>query len=251
MPTAKDLRVAPIASADARAFIRRIHYSGTVARNSQLHFGVYLGDKLEGVMQFGPCLDKRKLQGLVSGTLWNGFVELNRLAFTERLPRNSESRALSIAFALIRKHYPHIEWVVSFADATQCGDGTIYRASGFLLTGITKNSTLWELGGEQFTDVSYRTGSKVREIINKVSITKGKHILSNGGSSMRHLIAAGARPLPGFQMRYVYFLNPAARARLTVPPIPFQTIRDMGAAMYRGTKASEVSDDRTNGTAAA
>lgn len=37
--------------------------------------------------------------------------------------------------------YP-IEWVVSFADATQCGDGTIYRASGFLLTGIRENKTV-------------------------------------------------------------------------------------------------------------
>ena len=49
------------------------------------------------------------------------------MAFSDRLPRNSESRALAIAFKMIRKHYPHIEWVISFADGTQCGDGTIYR----------------------------------------------------------------------------------------------------------------------------
>ena len=27
-------------------------------------------------MQFGPSLDKRKIQGLVSGTGWNEFIEL-------------------------------------------------------------------------------------------------------------------------------------------------------------------------------
>ena len=58
------------------------------------------------------------------------------MAFSEKLPRNSESRAISIAMKLIKKHYPHIDWVVLFADGTQCGDGTIYRASGFVLTDI-------------------------------------------------------------------------------------------------------------------
>src|SRR5262245_54971381 len=119
MATAKQLRVEPIERKDAEALVRRVHYSGTVVRNSQLHLGVFIDGRLEGAMQFGPSMDKRKLIGLVTGTEWNGFIELNRLAFGPRLPRNSESRALSIAFRLMRKHYPHLEWVISFADATQ------------------------------------------------------------------------------------------------------------------------------------
>lgn len=35
-------------------------------------------------------------------------------------------------------------------------------------------------------------------------------------------------------MRYLYFLNPKARERLTVPCIPFKQIAEMGASMYRG-----------------
>jgi hypothetical protein len=42
------------------------------------------------------------------------------------------------------------------------------------------------------------------------------------------------QPLQGYQMRYVYFLNPAARERLTVPILPFSKIEEMGASMYRG-----------------
>lgn len=89
--TAKNLRVAPIRSADANALVQRVHYSGKVVPNSQLHLGVFLGGRLEGVMQFGPSMDKRKTLGLVRDTQWNGFLELNRMAFGERLPRNSES----------------------------------------------------------------------------------------------------------------------------------------------------------------
>ena len=51
---------------------------------------------------------------------------------------------------------------------------------------------------------------------------------------------AGFEPIPGYQLRYVYFLNPAARARLTVPILPFSRIDEMGAAMYRGEKILRV-----------
>jgi len=44
----------------------------------------------------------------------------------------------------MRKHAPQIKWVISFADATQCGDGTIYRAAGFLLTGLKVNAQLYK-----------------------------------------------------------------------------------------------------------
>ena len=60
-------------------------------------------------MTFGPSMDKSNILGLVRDTAWNGFLELNRLAFSEALPRNSESRALSIALRMIRKHYPHAQ----------------------------------------------------------------------------------------------------------------------------------------------
>lgn len=216
MGKAKEIFVAPISAADAAKIVKRVHYSGKVVQNSQLHFGVYLNNRLEGAMQFGPSMDKKKLIGLVEGTEWNGFIELNRMAFSDRLPRNAESRALSIAFKMMRKAYPHIEWIISFADGTQCGDGAIYRASGFVLTQINKNKTLVRLpDGTVAANMTY---------------SKGRHILENGKVS----VAPGAVPLEGYQMRYIYFLNPEARRRLTVPEIPFSAIQEMGAAMYKG-----------------
>jgi hypothetical protein len=38
----------------------------------------------------------------------------------------------------IKKNAPHIKWIISFADGTMCGDGTIYRASGFQLVKVSK-----------------------------------------------------------------------------------------------------------------
>ena len=189
--TAKDITVAPVSAQAAITIVRRVHYSGKVVNNSQLHLGVFLAGRLEGAMQFGPSLDKRKIQGLVSGTPWNGFIELNRMAFSDRLPRNSESRALGVAFRLLRKHYPHIQWVVSFADGTQCGDGTIYRASGFVLTGVKKNTQVWAApSGEYFSRMSLTDGSskqqqQARAVVSRTSMTKGGNNHATGAASMK------------------------------------------------------------------
>ena len=50
--------------------------------------------------------------------------------------------------------------------------------------------------------------------------------------------------LPGFMLRYIYFLNPAARARLTVAEVPFAEIasrsagRSTGKPIERGKQAA-------------
>lgn len=64
---------------------------------------------------------------------------------------------------------------------------------------------------------------------------------------MTPLIAAGARPLTGFQLRYVYFLDPSARERLTVPVLPFSEIDRMGAGMYLGQPRARSTDSDASG----
>lgn len=222
MSTAKDLVIRQIEARAANAFVRENHYSGKVATNSQIHLGAFWDGRLEGVLQFGPSLDKRKTQGLVRGTLWHEFIELNRLAFTDALPRNSESRALAVSMRLLRKHAPQLKWVISFADGTQCGDGTIYRASGFLLTSIKGNHQILDWGGR---------------LIAKKTLDNENYPKPGGKYYSRHLLETGqAKPLPGFQLRYVYFLDPSYRERLTVPVLPFSEIEARGAKMYRGER---------------
>ena len=36
----------------------------------------------------------------------------------------------------------------------------------------------------------------------------------------KYLDYVGAKPIPGFQLRYMYFIDPSYRKRLTVPEIP-------------------------------
>ena len=145
MGRAKEVIVKVIPSKIAVPFIRQHHYSGKVVNNSVLHFGAFLDGQLHGVMSYGPSLDKSKTIRLVEGAGWNEFLELNRMAFDDYLPRNSESRCIAQSIKLIKKNAPQIKWIISFADGCSCGDGTIYRASNFVLTGIKENYNLVQL----------------------------------------------------------------------------------------------------------
>jgi hypothetical protein len=240
--SAKNIIVRPISGNEANEVIKRIHYSGKIVRNSQIHIGVFYNGKLEGAMQFGPSLDKRKLQGLVKDTAWNGFIELNRMAFSDNLPRNSESRAIAIAMRVLRKHAPKIEWVVSFADGTQCGDGTIYRASGFVLTSIKESTNLARLpDGNTVHKMTLESNpNSPRVELNGRSyyeLTGGKYDFN------KYVAEVNGEILKGFQLRYIYFLKPDAKKRLTVEILPFSEIDRTGARMYKGLRGGSIGSD--------
>jgi len=219
----KQLVIKPINASISNKFIKLYHYSGKVVANSNIHFGIFSGNKLSGVMQFGSPINKKGTINLVKDTKWYGMLELNRMAFLNTLPKNSESRAIAISMKLIKKNYPQIEWVVSFADGTQCEDGTIYRASGFYLVAIRKNTAL---------RINPKTGEAVHVI-------QAHHLMITKEFKKW-------KPTVGYQLKYIYFINKKAKERLTVQTIPFDKIKEMGASMYKGVRVpnSRASDDQ-------
>lgn len=216
MGRAKEIEVKVIPAKIANDFVRKHHYSGKVVPNSKLHFGAFLDGKLHGVMSYGASMDKSKVIGLVEGTKWNEFIELNRMAFDDYLPRNAESYCIAKSIKLIKKNAPQIKWIISFADGCQCGDGTIYRASNFVLTQIKKNTSL---------RINPKTGEVMQDM---TAFHKG--ILKEYKTWDK---------VKGYQLRYIYFIDKSCRSKLTVPEIPFSKIDEIGAGMYKGEKVTQ------------
>lgn len=236
MGRAKEIVVKVIPRDLANAFVKKHHYSGKVVQNSQLHFGAFLDGRLHGVLQYGPSMDKRKIVSLVKDTGWNEFLELNRMAFDDVLPRNSESFCIGKTLRLIKKYAPNIKWVVSFADGTQCGDGTIYRASNFVLTGIRKNKTILEFpSGDRIAAMTVEATPNL-VIVKKQSDFLG---IEHKYRTRSEWVKLGARYLPGYQLRYIYFLDKSFREKLTVSIIPFSKIDELNAGMYKGKQIKQ------------
>ena len=238
MGRAKEIEVKVIPSKIANPFIKKHHYSGKVVQNSNLHFGAFLDGKLHGVLSYGSSLDKSKIMGLVEGTGWNEFLELNRMAFDEYLPRNSESYCIAKTLRLIKKNAPQIKWVISFADGCSCGDGTIYRASNFILTDIKLNKNLVQLpNGEKIHKMTLESNpTQPRKELGGKSyydITGGHY------NFKKYVEAVNGKVLTGYQLRYIYFIDKSYKKRLTVPEIPFSKIDELGAGMYKGEKITQ------------
>lgn len=213
MGRAKEIIVKVIPSNIANAFVKKHHYSGKVVPNSTLHFGCFLDGNLHGVMSYGSPMDKSKVLPLVQPSLWNEMLELNRMAFDAYLPKYSESRCIAISIRLIKKNAPHIKWILSFSDGTQCGDGTIYRASGFVLTSIKQNT-------------GQRIDLKTGEVFSQVTFSAHR---PNEKDYWKQL-----KKLEGWQLRYIYLIDKSCK--ITVPILPFSKIDEMGAGMYKGEK---------------
>ena len=243
MASAKDIIVKVIPQKTASEFVKKHHYSGKVVNNSSLHFGVFLDGKLHGAMQFGPPLDKRKVLGLVvdeagKPAQWNDMLELNRMAFDDVLPPNSESRCISVAVRLIRKNAPHIKWILSFADGMQCGDGTIYRASGFKLTGFSSGS-MWLLP-EELREMNGGPVAHRMKVQDKCSALSKYIMARTNGKNLtmeKYAEKFGGSICDGYMLRYIKIIDP--KYHLSVPEIPFSKIDEIGAGMYKGEKITQ------------
>lgn len=220
MFTAKDIQIKVIDSASSRKVVERYHYSGKCVQNSQIHFGVFLKNSLEGALQFGPSIDKRRMaQNL--GIKFNESLELNRMALSDNCPKNSESRALGVCLRILKNKYPYLKVVVSFADACQCGDGAIYRASGFRLHSFKRNTSLLKMPSG--------------EIVAKKALD---HKVNASGKFLSSVAAKnGAKPLDGFQMKYLYFFDKELEKKFKF--IPFDKI-PKEVRMYKGIKRTEL-----------
>ena len=211
MGRAKEIILKVIPAKIANEFVKKHHYSGKVVPNSTLHFGCFLDGKLGGVMQYGPSINKKGTINLVENTGWNEFIELNRMAFSDYLPKYSESRCIAISIKLIKKNASQIKWIISFADGTQCGDGTIYRASGFKLVGIVDNTAL-------------RINQKTGEAMHVIQAHHKKI-----SSEFRNW-----KPFKGKQLKYIYLIDKSMTISKEI--LPFSEIDKQGAGMYKGEK---------------
>jgi hypothetical protein len=223
MGRAKEIIVKVIPSKIANDFVKKNHYSGKVVPNSNLHFGCFLDGKLHGVLSYGSPFVKKNVLQIVENSEWNSMIELNRMAFNDYLPKYSESRCIAITIKLIKKNAPHIKWILSFSDGASCGDGTIYRASGFNLIGIKENNGIFNFNGDNIhgkvlcdrgVSKSWCIGDKELDLIR----SKGDKI----------------ERLEGFQLKYIYLIDKACK--ITLPILPFSKIDEMGAGMYKGEK---------------
>lgn len=187
----------------ANAIIKRNHYSRKFYSASYIHLGLFIDGEINGVLQFGYAMNPASAGSVVEGTALDEYLELNRMWLDDFAPHCSESRALSYAIKFIRRKYPKIKWIQSFADE-RCGKfGAVYQAAGFKYFG-EHSAIFWELDG-----VVYHNSLMTRD----PKLSRSAAILQEGKDR------AAAYSLR--QFRYLYFMKPRFSKGVKLKEQPF------------------------------
>lgn len=142
-----DFYVKEIERSLANDLIVKNHYSKKFYNATYIHLGLFNENDIIGVLQYGYAMNPASCASVVDGTQKNEYLELNRMWIADDVGQYPESRAISYSIKYIKRKYPKIKWIQSFADERCGGFGIVYQACSFSYFG-EHNSIFWELEGE-------------------------------------------------------------------------------------------------------
>jgi len=153
---------------EANNIIKKNHYSKKVYNATYIHLGLYIGDNIVGCLQYGYAMNPASCNSVVEGTEQNQYLELNRMWIKDNIGKYPESRAVSCSIKYIKRKFPKIKWIQSFADERCGGFGIVYQACSFDYYG-EHTSNFWELDGETFHNsimTSEKAGPRGYKLLN-------------------------------------------------------------------------------------
>jgi len=151
--------------------VKNWHYSRTMPKSKLAKFGVWENKKFIGAVIYG-CGATRALVKSYGLHPTEG-CELVRVALTKH--DSQVSKILSITLRLLRKKYPKLKLVVSFADPNEGHHGGIYQASNWIFTGRTTSSDEYVFKGKRWHGRAFRLshGSHKNYLDKGLKIKKG------------------------------------------------------------------------------
>ncbi len=118
------------------------HYSRTMPVGKTVKIGVWEDGFFIGVLVFTPGAAGVGLIGPSLGIDTKLVCELQRVAlFRHRAP---VSRIVAIGIRILRRTFPRLRLIVSYADPGEGHHGGIYQAGGWLYVGQTAATPMWK-----------------------------------------------------------------------------------------------------------
>lgn len=162
----KDIKLVECEKAEADAIIIPHHYSHKVAPNSFLNLLVIYKGCKEGALQLGYGI-RPKIKGEFDA---DDTREFDRMYLSDVMPKFSETIVLSLLTHYLRKAYPQIKHLISYADTSAGKTGTIYRAGNYRFEGAIKADFYILPDGERVHPVTmwHRHKTRVWEVLQKI-----------------------------------------------------------------------------------
>jgi hypothetical protein len=198
----RDITIRPIPFLVAKKLITQHHYLHSLPGGTMLTFGAFLNNQLFGAIAFGA--GPQNAFSLVKGAGRQDCLTLTRFWLNDSLPPNSESRVIGIVFKALKRH-TYVKFVVTYADPAQEHVGTIYQASNWLYTGLSKMTPFYDIGDGK---------PKHSRSLGQIYGTHSIKFLSRQGIPVKLIIQSAKH-------RYIYFLDSTWKDRLKVSILPY------------------------------
>ena len=203
-----DFYILEIPREQANKIIIKNHYSHKIYNATYIHLGLFYKDELVGVLQYGYAMNPASQDKVVADTKIDEYLELNRMWVDDKMPRNTESKAIAYSIRYIKRKFKNkIKWIQSFADERCGGLGVVYQACSFDYFG-EHTSDFWEYKGIVYHNIqmTVKEGTKrYSEEVRELQTNKDK-----------------AKKMSLRQFRYIFFIDKRYRkkALLKVKPYP-------------------------------
>ena len=174
------------------------HYSHKCTPNHFLSFDVNDG---KGALQLGYGIRPRMKHTISSFITQDNYCEFDRMWLSDELPKNSESQVISLLLRHLKKYYPKIQFVITYADGSAGNKGIIYQATNALKLKPVSCDFYLLTDGERVHPVSMYHRHKSRAWALMQSLYPG----------IRHI--KGTKDNAIWQYRYLYILSNYMRKR--------------------------------------
>ena len=153
--------VEPISFPSVRPFVEQWHYSHNVNGLHVSHCfamfrpgGKFGFPEMVGGAIFGkPAMNNQAQRWWPSNP--DKMTELRRLVCIDDTPKNAESFFIGYMLRWLKKN-TDLELVVAYADPDFGHDGTIYRATNWIMVGVTQPGVILIVDGERYHDRTLR-----------------------------------------------------------------------------------------------
>jgi len=182
------------------------HYSHKVAgfATTYIYLGVFEKGQLLGSLQYGFMMNPAAASNMVSDTGIYEHLELNRMWLSDEIEiKYPESQAISYSIKYIKRKFPKIKWIQSFADERCGGFGIVYQACSFSFYG-EHTSDFYTLDGEYVHKIALTHHADTRPLYQKIRARKDE--LQK--ESLR-------------QFRYIKFLNQKWKKKCLLKEMPY------------------------------
>jgi hypothetical protein len=188
----------------ANEIIIKNHYSKKFYNATYIHIGLFEDDILKGVLQYGYAMNPASCASVVKETKIDEYLELNRMWLSDDIKvKYPESQTISMSISYIKKKYPKIKWIQSFADERCGGFGIVYQACSFSYYG-EHNSLFWTLKGEIYHNSLMTRNPKLSK--------SAKYLQENKESAISESLR---------QFRYIKFLDQREKKKCLLEEKPY------------------------------